>query len=94
MYVTVKLVNAYLLSVIDDYEATEELYEDQELTIVKECLIISKDAVDFNLSLLPCHLIGRLGLMDLEGCDYIAKLLNQARRPHFDALIPANGWYF
>ena len=81
-------------SLVDDYDAAEDFgVQDAELEMVRSCLNLSKDAVAMDVSLLPCHLIGRFLNMETGGHKYIEQLLNQARRPNFDCLIPAKGGY-
>ena len=65
--------------------------EDDELRVMRECIEMSVQGVHYDLSLLPCHLIGRLLQVDLQNYLYLQQLVMDARKPHFDCLVPSRG---
>ena len=64
---------------------------DDELQVMCDCLDLSVDGITHDITLLPCHLLGRLLQVDLQQYSYLQKFVTGARNPHFDCLVPSRG---
>ena len=76
---------------MDDYNFCLEMMPDAEIEVVRDCLRLSKDALNISLNQLPGQLTGRLMAEDTTEMAAIQSLIFQASKPNFDCLLTTQG---